>query len=168
MNVTNPDFCKQVDGVVAALPLESLKTYVSWDVVRGASAWLSQPFVDANFKMRQALTGQKQIQDRWKRCVDLVDGSLGEALGQRYVEATFGAEGKARMLKMVGALEESLGSDIQGLSWMSDDTKKQAKVKLEAIPNKIGYPAAYRDYSSVAIRKDDLLGNVERASEFES
>ena len=104
MNVTNPDFFKQVDGAIAALPLDSLKTYVEWHALRGAAPWLSQPFVDANFKMRQALTGQKQIQDRWKRCVDLVDGSLGEALGQRYVEATFGAEGKQRMLKMVDAL----------------------------------------------------------------
>ena len=73
--------------------------------MRNASAWLSQPFVEANFKMRQALTGQKQIQDRWKRCVNLVDGQLGEALGQRYVELTFGADGKQRMLKMVDALE---------------------------------------------------------------
>src|SRR5260370_5732257 len=108
MNVTNPDFFKQVNGVIASLPLESLKTYVSWHVLRGAAPWLSQPFVDANFKMRQALTGQKQIQDRWKRCVDLVDGSLGEALGQRYVEITFGADGKQRMLKMVDALEKPL------------------------------------------------------------
>src|SRR5580700_9013467 len=123
LNVTNPDFFKQVNGVIAALPLDSLKTYVSWHVLRAASPWLSQPFVDANFKMRQALTGQKVIQDRWKRCVDLVDGSLGEALGQRYVEATFGADGKARMLKMVDALEKSLDEDIQNLSWMSADTK---------------------------------------------
>jgi len=168
INVTNPDFFKQVNGVVASLPLDSLKTYVTWHVLRGASPWLSQPFVDANFKMRQYLTGQKQIQDRWKRCVDLVDGSLGEALGQRYVEATFGAEGKQRMLKMVDALETSLDDDIQHLSWMSDDTKKQAKAKLQAIRNKIGYPEAYRDYSTVMIKGDDLLGNVRRANEFES
>ena len=101
LNVTNPDFFRQVNGVVATLPLESLKTYVAWHTLRGASPWLSQPFVEANFKMRQALTGQKQNQDRWKRCVNLVDGSLGEALGQRYVETTFGADGKQRMLKMV-------------------------------------------------------------------
>jgi putative endopeptidase len=168
MNVTNPDFFKQVNGMVATLPLESLKTYVTWHVLRGAAPWLSQPFVDANFKMRQALTGQKQIQDRWKRCVDLVDGSLGEALGQRYVEATFGPEGKQRMLKMVDALEKSLDEDIQSLSWMSDETKKQAKVKLQAIRNKIGYPDVYRDYSAVTIKADDLMGNVQRANEFES
>src|SRR5436305_11215836 len=138
LNVSTPHFFKQVNGVVGALPLVSLKTYVTWHALRGAAPWLSQPFVDANFKMRQALTGQKQNQDRWKRCVDLVDGSLGEALGQRYVEATFGAEGKQRMLKMVDALEKSLDDDIQGLDWMSPETKKQAKVKLQAIRNKIG------------------------------
>jgi putative endopeptidase len=168
MNVVNPDFFKQVNGVVAALPLDSLKTYVSWHVLRAASPWLSQPFVDADFKMRQALTGQKQIQNRWKRCVNLVDGSLGEALGQRYVEATFGADGKQRMLTMVDALEKSLDTDIQSLSWMSDDTKKQAKVKLQAIRNKIGYPEVYRDYSSVTIKADDLMGNVHRTDEFEA
>jgi putative endopeptidase len=168
LNVTNPDFFKQVNGALSALPLEALKTYVSWHVLRGAAPWLSEPFVQANFKMRQALTGQKEIQDRWKRCVNLVDGSLGEALGQRYVEATFGADGKQRMLKMVDALEKSLDSDIQGLSWMSADTKKQAKVKLDAIRNKIGYPDTYRDYSSIMIKRDDLLGNVQRSDEFES
>jgi len=168
MNVSNPDYFKQVNGVVAALPLDSLKTYVSWHVLRASAPWLSQPFVEADFRMRQALTGQKQNQDRWKRCVNLVDGSLGEALGQRYVEATFGAEGKQRMLKMVDTLEKSLDEDIQGLSWMSDDTKKQAKVKLQAIRNKIGYPDQYRDYSSVTIKADDLLGNVQRANEFEA
>ena len=168
LNVGNPDFFKQVNGVVESESLDSLKTYVSWQVLRAAAPWLSQPFVDANFKMRQALTGQKQIQDRWKRCVDLTDGSLGEALGQRYVELTFGAEGKRRMLKMVDALEASLGEDIQNLSWMTDETKKQAKTKLKAIRNKIGYPDVYRDYSSVTIKPDDLLGNVARATEFES
>jgi predicted metalloendopeptidase len=154
--------------VVESESLDSLKTYVSWQVLRSAAPWLSEPFVQSNFKMRQALTGQKQIQDRWKRCVDLVDGSLGEALGQRYVELTFGAEGKKRMLKMVDALEKSLDEDMQSLSWMSDETKKQAKTKLQAIRNKIGYPDVYRDYSSVTIKRDDLLGNVERSTEFES
>jgi putative endopeptidase len=168
LNVGNPDFFKQVNSVVDSESLDSLKVYVNWQVLRAAAPWLSQPFVDANFKMRQALTGQKQIQDRWKRCVDLVDGSLGEALGQRYVELTFGAEGKQRMLKMVDALEKSLNEDIQGLDWMGPETKKQANLKLQAIRNKIGYPDVYRDYSSVVIKRDDLLANVTQATEFES
>jgi putative endopeptidase len=168
VNVTNPDFFRKANDVLATESLDSLKTYVSWHVLRASAPWLSQPYVDASFKLRQALGGQTQIEDRWKRCVNLVDRSLGEALGQRYVELTFGADGKQRMLKMVDALETSLDEDIQNLSWMSDETKKQAKVKLQAIRNKIGYPDMYRDYSSITIKRDDLLGNVARADAFEA
>jgi putative endopeptidase len=168
LNVGNPEFFKQVNAVVDSESLDSLKTYVSWQLMRGASPWLSQPFVDASFKMRQALTGQKEIQARWKRCVNLTDVELGEALGQRYVELTFGADGKQRMLKMVDALEKSLDNDIQNLPWMTEETKKQAKVKLDAIRNKIGYPDEWRDYSSVKIVRGDLVGNYQRATEFES
>ena len=168
LNVTNPDFFKQVNGVLESEPLDALKTYVSWHVLNAAAPWLSQPFVDANFKLQQKLTGQEQIQARWKRCVNLTDHELGEALGQRYVDVTFGPESKQRMLKMVDALEKSLDEDIHGLSWMSDETKKRAKVKLEAIRNKIGYPEVWRDYASVVIKPGDLLGNVERANAFEA
>ncbi len=168
LNVSNPEFFKQVSGVLESESLDNLKIYVSWHLLRGAAPWLSQPFVDASFKMRQTLTGQKEIQARWKRCVELTDNSLGEALGQKYVEVTFGPDGKQRMLKMVDALEQSLDTDIQGLSWMTDETKKQAKIKLQAIRNKIGYPDAWRDYSSLTVVRGDLLGNFLRANEFES
>jgi endothelin-converting enzyme/putative endopeptidase len=168
LNVTNPEFFKLVNGVLEVEPLDALKTYVSWHVLNAAAPWLSQPFVEANFKLQQKLTGQEEIQARWKRCVNLTDHELGEALGQKYVEATFGPDGRQRMLKMVDALEKSLTEDIHDLSWMSDETKKQAKVKLDAIRNKIGYPDVYRDYSSVVIKPDDLLGNIARADEFES
>src|SRR5579862_881783 len=168
LNVTNPEFFKQVNGVLEGESLDALKTYVAWHVLNSAAPWLSEPFVQANFKLQQDLTGQKEIQARWKRCVNLTDRELGEALGQRYVETAFPPESKARMLKMVDALEKSLNSDIHDLSWMTDDTKKAAKVKLEAIRNKIGYPAQWRDYSSVVIKPGDLLGNIQRANEFES
>jgi putative endopeptidase len=168
LNVVNPDFFKQVNSVVESESLDSLKTYVSWHMLDASAPWLSQPFVDANFKMRQALTGQKEIQARWKRCVNATDRALGEALGQRYVELTFGAEGKQRMLKMVDALEKSLDEDIQGLPWMTPDTKKQAKLKLEAIRNKIGYPDKWRDYTKLTVVRGDLMGNFLRANEFES
>ena len=168
LNVGNPDFFKQINAVLDSESLDSLKTYVKWHLLNSSAPWLSQPYVDANFKWQQALTGQKEIQARWKRCTNLVDRELGEALGQRYVEVAFPPESKARMLKMVHALEKSLGEDIQNLSWMSEETKKQAAVKLAAINNKIGYPDVWREYSSVAIKPGDLLGNVQRASEFES
>jgi len=168
LNVGNPDFFKDVNGVVAAEPLDALKTYVEWHLLSGAAPWLSKPYVDANFKYRQALTGQAEIQPRWKRCVEATDNALGEALGQKYVDQTFGAEGKARMLKMVGELEDALDQDISTLPWMTDETKKQAKIKLQAIRNKIGYPDVWRDYSRLTIKHGDLMGNFLRANEFES
>jgi putative endopeptidase len=168
LNVANPEFFKDVNAVLESESLDSLTTYVRWHLLHAAAPWLSQPFVDANFKYQQTLTGQKEIQARWKRCVNLTDRELGEALGQRYVEVAFPPESKARMLKMVAALETSLDEDIRNLPWMSDDTKKQAKIKLEAIRNKIGYPSVWRDYSSVVVKPDDLIGNLERANEFEA
>jgi putative endopeptidase len=168
LNVVNPDFFKQVNGVLASEPLEAWKTYLSWHLLDAAAPWLSQPFVDAHFKMQQALTGQAEIKPRWKRCVASTDTALGEALGQRYVEQTFGAEGKQRMLKMVDALEKSLAEDIQSLPWMTEETKKQAKLKLDAIRNKIGYPDLWRDYSRLQIVRGDLIGNLFRANEFEA
>jgi putative endopeptidase len=168
LNVTNPDFFKQVNGLLESESLDALRTYVSWHLLDGAAPWLSQPFVNANFDMRKALTGQSEIKPRWKRCVSSTDDALGEALGQRYVEQTFGADGKQRMLKMVDALEKSLDQDIRGLPWMTEDTKKQAKIKLDAIRNKIGYPDVWRDYSSLKIVRGDLLGNFLRANEFEA
>jgi putative endopeptidase len=168
MNVSNPDFFKQVNGVIESEPLDALKTYVQWHLLNNASPWLSKPYVDAHFKFQQALTGQAEIQARWKRCIDATDGALGEALGQRFVEETFGADGKQRMLKMVDALEKALDQDIHTLPWMTEDTKKQAKVKLDAIRNKIGYPDVWRDYSRLEIAPGDLMGNFIRANEFES
>ena len=168
LNVGNPDFFKDVNGLIETESLDALKTYVSWHLLNTAAPWLSKPWVDGNFKFRQYLTGQAQNQDRWKRCVDETDSDLGEALGQKYVEVAFGADSKQRMLKMVDALEKSLDQDISGLSWMSDVTKKQAKVKLDAIRNKIGYPDVWRDYSSLKIERGDLMGNILRANEFES
>jgi endothelin-converting enzyme/putative endopeptidase len=168
INVVNPDFFKAVNSVLDAESLDALKTYTTWRLLDTASPWLSQPFVDANFKMQQQLTGSAQIEDRWKRCVDLTDRALGEAVGQRYVEATFGPEEKQRMLKMVNALEKSLDADIQTLPWMSDATKKQAKLKLVAIRNKIGYPDTWRDYTLLTVSRGDLIGNFARANEFEA
>jgi putative endopeptidase len=168
LNVSNPDFFKQVNSVLETESLDALRTYVSWHLIDGAAPWLSQPFVDANFKMQKALTGQSEIKLRWKRCVSSTDAELGEALGQRYVEQAFGADGKQRMLKMVDALEKSLDQDIRNLLWMTEETKKQAKLKLDAIRNKIGYPDVWRDYSSLKIVRGDLLGNFLRANEFEA
>jgi len=168
LNVGNPEFFKSVNGVIESTPLDAWKTYMTWQMVNNTSSWLSDAFVQENFKFEQAITGQKELPVRWKRCVNLTDGSLGEALGQPYVDLTFGAEGKERMLKMVDALETSLKRDISELPWMTEATRKEALIKLAAIRNKIGYPDKWRDYTKLSVARGDLLGNVFRASEFES
>jgi putative endopeptidase len=168
LNVDNPDFFKEVNGVVESEPLAAMKVYVQWHLLSSASPWLSKPFVDTNFKFEQALTGQSENEPRWKRCVESTDNELGEALGQEYVEQVFPPESKARMLKMVDELEKALAQDISTLPWMTEATKKQAEIKLQAIRNKIGYPGVWRDYSKLEIRPGDLMGNFLRANEFEA
>src|SRR5262249_22049971 len=168
VNVVPPDFFQKVSPVIDSVSLDDWKTYLRWHVLRGSAELLSQPFVDESFSFQQKyLQGTKELPARWKRCVQSTDRLLGEALGQPYVQETFGADGKARMLKMVDALEGALGDDIQSLDWMTPATKKQATLKLQAISNKIGYPDNWRDYSTVNIVRGDLLGNAQRARSFE-
>jgi putative endopeptidase len=168
INVVPPDFFQKVSPAIDAVALADWKSYLRWHAARAAAPLLSQPFVEENFSFYgKFLNGQKELQPRWKRCVQVTDGLLGEALGRPYVQETFGADGKQRMLKMVNALEAALGEDIQGLDWMTPETKKQAEVKLQAISNKIGYPDNWRDYSTVKIERGDLLGDAQRARAFE-
>jgi predicted metalloendopeptidase len=169
VNVVPPDFFEKVSPAIDSVSLDDWKTYLRWHAVRAAAPQLSDAFVKENFSFQgQYLSGAKELQPRWKRCVQLTDVSLGEALGQPYVAETFGADGRARMLRMVNALEAALGQDIQEIDWMAPETKKQAEAKLQAISNKIGYPDNWRDYSTVKISRTDLLGNAQRARAFES
>jgi endothelin-converting enzyme/putative endopeptidase len=168
LNVTNPEFFKQVNPLVSSVSLADWKTYLRWHIVRVNAPWLSEPFVQENFAFNQQyMNGQKEIKARWKRCVRLVDGDLGEALAQPYVEETFGADGKQRTLDMVHHIEKAMSEDFKTLPWMSDPTKKQAQVKLDAIANHIGYPEKWRDYSTVDIKRGDLVGDDLRATAFE-
>ena len=167
INVGWPDFFKGASDLVDARSLDDWKTYLRWQTVHDAVELLPAAFVNENFNFfDKLLTGTKEIRPRWKRCVGLTDQRLGEALGQRYVEATFGAEGKARMAKMVAALEAALDQDIRDLPWMTDATKQKALEKRAAIANKVGYPDKWRDYSTVKIVRGDALGNAARASAF--
>jgi putative endopeptidase len=169
LNVANPEFFKALNAELGAASLDDLKTYMRWHVVHAWAAMLPVPFVNENFDFfGKTLFGAKELRPRWKRCTGAADAQLGEALGKIFVEKHFPAEAKARTLKMVQQLEESLRKDIQALDWMSETTKKQALVKLDAIQNKIGYPDKWRDYSSLKIVRGDALGNIERANEFET
>jgi len=166
-NVTEPDFMKAVDAVVAANSLADLKTYLRWHVVHSNAHMLPKRFVDENFNFyNKTLTGAQEQRPRWKRCVDAADADLGEALGKIYVERTFGTEGKTRTIEMVEGIEAALARDIDEISWMSPETKKAAVTKLRAVANKIGYPDRWRDYSSLRIARGDAYGNSQRSNLF--
>jgi endothelin-converting enzyme/putative endopeptidase len=165
LNVAVPDFVTGLNAVIEQSSLEDLKTYLRWHVVRYASPLLSSAFVDQGFDFYgRALQGTKELRPRWKRCVSYVDGAVGDALGQLFVEETFGAEGKDRTLEMVHAIEKALARDIQHLDWMSDETKKEARRKLDAIANKIGYPDEWKDYAGIEISRDDFVGAMASAA----
>jgi endothelin-converting enzyme/putative endopeptidase len=166
-NVTEPEFLKAVDQIVVSSPLADLKAYMRWHVMHAQAALLPKPFVDENFAFYgKTLTGAAEQTPRWKRCVEATDGDLGEALGKIYVDRTFGAEGKARTLDMVKAIEASMGRDIDAIDWMSPETKTAAQAKLAAVANKIGYPDRWRDYSPLSITRGDAYGNSQRANIF--
>ncbi len=168
LNVATPDFFKALDAEINAVSLDDLKTYLRWHVVHSQVQSLPTALIDENFSFfGKALTGAKELRARWKRCVASTDGDLGEALGQVYVQKAYPPEAKARTLKMVLAVEAALRQDITELPWMTDVTKKQALIKLDAIQNKIGYPDKWRDYSTLKIVRGDALGNSLRANNFE-
>ena len=168
INVTWPDFFKTVDTAIQSDSLDDWKTYLRWHVLHSEAPLLPTKFVDENFNFYgKTLTGAKELRPRWKRCVDFTDNELGDALGRKFVERTFGGDAKQRTLKMVDSIERALGQDIDQLTWMTPATKEQALLKLKAITNKIGYPNKWRDYSSVDIKRGDAVGNSMRADHFE-
>jgi endothelin-converting enzyme/putative endopeptidase len=168
VNVSYPEFFKTVDSLVNNASLDDWKIYLIWHALHSEVPVLPTSFLNENFDFYgKTLTGAQEMRPRWKRCVDYTDNQLGEALGRKYVEKTFGAEGKERTLKMVGEIEKAMGEDLEQLPWMTPATKKEALIKLHAITNKIGYPEKWRDYSSVVIKRDDNIGNGFRADEFE-
>ncbi len=168
LNVANPDFIKAVNAALAAQPLGDWKTYLRWKRLRSMAPLLSDSFVQEDFEFwSKFLRGQKELEARWKRCTRLVDGDLGEALGQLYVAQAFPPEAKKRTLELVGGIENAMAADLKSLAWMTDATRTKANEKLGRVANKIGYPDKWRDYSLVKITRDDLVGDARRASEFE-
>ena len=169
INVTEPKFFQQVEHELKTRSVGDLQTYLRWHLARGAAPFLSAAFVRSDFNFyRKYLRGVTEMQPRWKRCVQYVDRDLGEALGQVFVEKTFTPDTKARAVAMTRQIEKAMEADIQQLTWMAPETKKQAQAKLAGMANKIGYPDKWRDYSTLQIVRGDLLGNRNRAVIFES
>jgi putative endopeptidase len=161
--VTNPNYLQTIDILLTALPLEEWKTYLQWNVLKDATPYLSEVFVKEYFSFDQVLSGQKEMTPRWQRMSSLIDGSLGDELGQLYVEKYFKPEAKKRMQDLVENLHVTFADRIRRLDWMSEETKQKALEKLNAFTKKIGFPDKWKDYSTVTITSDDLLGNVRRS-----
>ncbi|UTA47211.1 peptidase M13 [Simiduia sp. 21SJ11W-1] len=166
--VYQPSYLTTFGETLAAKPLDDWKAYAKWRVLSGAAPLLSKAFDDANFAFySKTLRGVEAQQERWKRAVQFTDDVIGEAVGKIYVEKHFPKEAKARMEQLVQNLLVAFGHGIDGLEWMTPETKVAAHEKLSKFTYKIGYPDKWRDYSALEIRPDDLLGNAKRAALYE-
>jgi len=167
-NVSQPKFFQTLDFQLRMRSLDEIKAYLRWHVAHVSAPFLSKPFVDENFAFyRKTLRGVTAVAPLWQRCVVLVDNQIGEALGQEFVKENFSPELKAKTLHMTRQIQAAMESEIKGLDWMGPQTKAKALEKLHGMVDKIGYPDKWRDYSSLEIRRDDLLGNVQRGDAFE-
>jgi putative endopeptidase len=166
--VGQPSYLAGFSKLVATTPLPVWKTYLKWKLLSDTAPYLSKSYVDESFAFNETvLRGTPQNRARWKRGVEFVEQSMGEALGKLYVARHFPPENKARMEALVGNLLAAYRQSIATLDWMSDDTKKEAQAKLARFTAKIGYPKGWRDYGALVVAKDDLVGNRMRAQAFE-
>ncbi|HEY6136803.1 MAG TPA: M13 family metallopeptidase [Thermoanaerobaculia bacterium] len=169
LNVTQPKFYKALEQVLKREPMPAIKAYLRWHAVHARAPYLSNAFVSEDFDFyRKTLRGVKEMPPRWKQCVRYVDRDLGEALGQEFVRRTFTPETKAKTVDMTKRIETAMEEEIKSLDWMTDATKTRALEKLHAVANKVGYPERWRDYSALAVKRDDFAGNAARATVFES
>lgn len=168
LNVGQPEVLKAVADIWNKLPLNEQKAYLQWKVLDEAGSYLSDAFAAESFDFYgKTLSGQQQIKPRWKRAVGTVNGVLGEAVGQMYVEKYFPAAAKERMTALVANLQSALGERIKNLTWMSEETKAKALEKLSTIYVKVGYPSKWCDYSGLEIKDDSYWGNIMRSNEFD-
>jgi len=167
ISVMMPSFFEQLGTVYNADHLTAIKAWASWVVIRSAAPYLSQDFINERFNFYgRKLTGAPENRARWKRAVSLVEGTLGDAVGEIYVQKHFPPAAKENMDTLVDWLIEAYRQSIQNLEWMTEETKQKALVKLSKFTPKIGYPKKFKDYSSIQIQRDDLFGNIRRISEW--
>jgi putative endopeptidase len=166
--VTSPDFFRGVEQLIKTQPLSHWQAYLRYQLLSGQAPASNEDFVTEDFNFNgKVLFGAKEIQPLWRRCIQSEDRDIGEALGQTYAARYFPPDSKARMVEMVNNIKAALKADIEAADWMNPETKKQAEIKLAAQLNKIGYPDHWRDYSSLTIKPDNHLANVERSAAFE-
>lgn len=167
VDVGQPEFFKEVNALMENLTIADWKSYFRWRVLSSSASALSSPFVAENFHFRgTVLTGTKEMQPRWKRIRAMVDGSMGEAVGEVYVAKAFPPAAKASALELVNNVKNALREHIKAITWMDDSTKTAALKKLDAIVVKIGYPDKWRDYTKLAITRSSFVGDLREASRF--
>ena len=156
--------------VIAATDMDMIKTYLRWQLVTSLPSYVLPKALDEEHFdfFGRTLQGQPEQRARWKRCAEATDDALGEAVGQVYVAQEFSPANKQATLQMMHDIETAMNEDLNGLDWMSADTKAKAKAKLQMVADKIGYPDHWRDYSKLTVVRDDAYGNALRAAEFES
>jgi putative endopeptidase len=168
VDIGQPEFFKELNHQLVATSIDNWKIYLRWHLLHSNAQTLSDNFVQENFNFYgKKLSGTKELQPRWKRCVQSTNSILGEALGEVYVQKYFPPEAKAHAKIMVNNLIAALRTDIPTLTWMGAETKKQAIAKLEAFTVKIGYPDKWRDYSKLSITRSSYNENVQRGHAFE-
>jgi endothelin-converting enzyme/putative endopeptidase len=170
LNVTNPDFFKGLQATLESTDLDTIKTYLRWQLISSVPSYaLPKTLDEEDFDFfHRKLAGQPEQEARWKRCVDATDGALGEAVGQVYVSSQFTAANKAFTVQMVHDIEGAMDKEIEAQSWMSAETKAKAEAKLHLVADKIGYPDHWRDYTTLKVVRGDAVGNAFRAADFEN
>jgi endothelin-converting enzyme/putative endopeptidase len=167
VNVAEPRFLEEVNRQLGATALADWRTYLRWQLLNAAASSLSDAFVEEDFAFNGAfLNGAKELKPRWKRCAEATDQALGEALGKKYVDKYFPPEAKARMQEMVKNLRLAMRETIEGLDWMSAETKKRALEKLSTFNPKIGYPDKWKDYSKVVVSRTAYWDDVVAGRKF--
>ena len=167
LNVSQVEPVREAVAIINTLPMDKQVAYLQWKLIDSAASYLSADFDEQNFAFYgKVLSGKKEQQPRWKRAVGTVNGVLGEAVGQMYVEKYFPAAAKERMTQLVKNLQVALGERIQNLEWMGDSTKAKAMEKLNSFYVKVGYPDKWKDYSKLNVEKDSYWANIKRASDF--
>lgn len=168
LNVATPEFFTTLDSLVAKTPPETLRAYLRWHLVDDAADALPAAFVDANFDFfGRQLSGQQEIEPRWKRCVEATEDAMGEAVGKLYVDAAFPGSSKQMAAEMIHDIEGAFDQGLPTLAWMDDTTRGRAREKMKAIANKIGYPDNWRDYSSIVVARGNYFADVVSANQFE-
>ena len=166
--VRQPDHLRSAGAALTEEPVQVWRDWLAWHLVHAHGAYLSSAFVEEDFDFYgRTLSGVPELRERWKRGVGLVEQSLGEAVGQLYVERHFPPHAKERMVELVAHLVEAFRRSLSSVPWMGEDTRREALEKLDRFTPKIGYPEKWRDYSTLEVRAGDLLGNVRRAVAFE-